>query len=116
MPTEPIPVNEFITELENQWTFSNVSGTSKKPGFIEVTGAAEPMRYNLNVNDQIIARASGPALQEIPIGNIAMETLRLPSILRGGKIRKRKRTRRKQKNKKNRRKQKRKTIKRRINK
>ena len=69
MPTEPIPVNEFITEVENQWTFSNVSGASKKPGFIEVTGASEPMRYNLNVNDQIIARASGPALQEIPIGN-----------------------------------------------
>mgnify|MGYP003115748313 FL=1 len=69
MPTEPIPVNEFITELENQWTFSNVSGTSKKPGFIEVTGAGEPMRYNLNVNDHIVARPSGPALQEIPIGN-----------------------------------------------
>ena len=69
MPTEPIPVNEFITDLEGQWTFSNVSGTSKNPGFIEVTGASEPMRYNLNVNDQIIARASGPALQEIPIGN-----------------------------------------------
>jgi hypothetical protein len=69
MPTEPIAVNEFITDLESQWTYSNVSGTSKKPGFIEVTGASEPMRYNLNVNDQIIARASGPALQEIPIGN-----------------------------------------------
>tara|TARA_A100001515_G_scaffold72103_1_gene57432 strand:- start:5226 stop:5675 length:450 start_codon:yes stop_codon:yes gene_type:complete len=69
MPTEPVPVNEFITDLENEWTFSNVSGTSKKPGFIEVTGVSEPMRYNLNVNDQIIARPSGPALQEIPIGN-----------------------------------------------
>jgi hypothetical protein len=69
MPTEPIAVNEFITDLESQWTYSNVSGTSKKPGFIEVTGASEPMRYNLNVNDQIIARASGPALQEVPIGN-----------------------------------------------
>ena len=69
MPTEPVPVNEFITDLEGQWTFSNVSGTSKKPGFIEVTGAGEPMRYNLNVNDQIVARPSGPALQEIPIGN-----------------------------------------------
>ena len=69
MPTEPMSVNEFITDLESQWTYSNVSGTSKKPGFIEVTGASEPMRYNLNVNDQIIARASGPALQEVPIGN-----------------------------------------------
>ena len=27
------------------------------------------MRYNLNVNDQIIARSTGPALQEVPIGN-----------------------------------------------
>ena len=69
MPTEPIPVNEFITDLESQWTHANVSGAGKKPGFIEVTGASEPMRYNLNVNDQIIARPSGPALQEIPIGN-----------------------------------------------
>ena len=57
MPTEPMPVNEFITDLESQWTHANV------------TGASEPMRYNLNVNDQIIARPSGPALQEIPIGN-----------------------------------------------
>ena len=69
MPTEPIPVNEFITDLEGQWTFSNVSGTSKKPGFIEVNGANEPLRYNLNVNDQIIGRAGNPTLQENPIGN-----------------------------------------------
>ena len=69
MPTEPIPVNEFITDLENQWTHANVPSAGKKPGFIEVTGAGAPMRYNLNVNDQIIARATGPALQEIPIGN-----------------------------------------------
>ena len=69
MPTDPMPVNEFITDLESQWTHANVSGAGKKPGFIEVTGASEPMRYNLNVNDQIIARPSGPALQEIPIGN-----------------------------------------------
>ena len=69
MPTEPVPVNEFITDLEGQWTHTNVSGAGKKPGFIEVTGAGEPMRYNLNVNDQVVARPSGPALQEIPIGN-----------------------------------------------
>ena len=69
MPTEPIAVTEFITDLESQWTHTNVSGAGKKPGFIEVTGASEPMRYNLNVNDQIIARSTGPALQEVPIGN-----------------------------------------------
>jgi len=69
MPTEPIAVNEFITDLESQWTYSNVSGTSKKPGFVEVTGASEPLRYNLNVNDQIIARPGNPAVAETPIGN-----------------------------------------------
>ena len=69
MPTEPVPVTDLLTDIEGQWTFSNVSGTSKKPGFIEVTGSSEPMRYNLNVNDQIIARPGNPAVSETPIGN-----------------------------------------------
>ena len=69
MPTEPVPVTDLLTDIESQWTFSNVSGTSKKPGFIEVNGANEPLRYNLNVNDQIIGRAGNPTLQENPIGN-----------------------------------------------
>tara|TARA_R100001082_G_scaffold110917_1_gene92413 strand:- start:5957 stop:6397 length:441 start_codon:yes stop_codon:yes gene_type:complete len=65
MATEPLPINEFITDLEGQWTASNVS----KPAFIEVTGANEPIRFNLNVNDHIIGRAGSPAVQETPIGN-----------------------------------------------
>ena len=69
MPTEPVPINEFIAELEDQWTYSNVSGTSAKPAFVEVTGASEPMRFNLNVNDQLIGRAGSPAIEETPIGN-----------------------------------------------
>jgi hypothetical protein len=69
MADEPMPVKDFITDLESQWTYSNVTDATKKPGFIEVTGTSEPMRYNLNVNDQIIARPSGPAVQETPIGN-----------------------------------------------
>ena len=69
MPTEPVPVTDLLTDIEGQWTFSNFSGTSKKPGFIEVNGASEPLRYNLNVNDQIIGRAGNPTLQENPIGN-----------------------------------------------
>ena len=69
MPTEPVPVTDLLTDIEGQWTFSNVSGTSKKPGFIEINGASEPLRYNLNVNDQIIGRAGNPTLQENPIGN-----------------------------------------------
>ena len=69
MPTEPVPINEFITELESQWTYSNVSGTSKKPAFVEVTGASEPMRFDLNVNDHFVGRAGSPAMEEEPIGN-----------------------------------------------
>ena len=69
MPTEPIPINEWITDLEDQWTYSNVSGTSAKPAFVEVTGSDEPMRFNLNVNDHFVGRAGNPALEETPIGN-----------------------------------------------
>ena len=69
MPTEPVPINEFLTELDGQWTYSNVSGTSKKPAFVEVTGADEPMRFDLNVNDHFVGRAGSPAIEETPIGN-----------------------------------------------
>ena len=69
MPTEPVPINEFLTDVNNQWTYSNVSGTSAKPAFVEVTGSDEPMRFNLNVNDHFVGRAGSPALEETPIGN-----------------------------------------------
>ena len=69
MPTEPVPINEFLTDVNTQWTFSNVSGTSAKPAFVEVTGDDEPMRFNLNVNDHFVGRAGSPALEETPIGN-----------------------------------------------
>ena len=69
MPAEPRPVNEFFTDLEDQWTYSNVSGSSAKPAFVEVTGASEPMRFDLNVNDHFIGRAGNPAMDEYPIGN-----------------------------------------------
>ena len=69
MPTEPVPINEFLTDVNNQWTYSNVSGTSAKPAFVEVTGSEEPMRFNLNVNDHFVGRAGSPALEETPIGN-----------------------------------------------
>ena len=36
MPTEPVPVTDLIADIEGQWTFSNVSGTSKKLVFIVV--------------------------------------------------------------------------------
>tara|TARA_R110000824_G_scaffold80015_1_gene201555 strand:+ start:1098 stop:1547 length:450 start_codon:yes stop_codon:yes gene_type:complete len=69
MPTEPLAIKDFMTDLEGQWTYSNVSGTSKKPAFIEVTGSGEPMRFDLNVNDHFIGRAGSPAMEEEPIGN-----------------------------------------------
>ena len=76
MPTEPVPVNEFITDLEAQWDASkvdsNFSNTAAyKPNFIEVTGADEPLRFNLNVADAIVVRAGNPAVSETPIGNWA---------------------------------------------
>ena len=73
MPTEPIPVNEFITDLENQWTHANVPSAGKKPGFIEVTGAGEPMRYNLNVNDQINLNEVFAKAYNNGIGSILIE-------------------------------------------
>ena len=69
MPTEPVAINEFLVDVENQWAYSNVAGTSAKPAFVEVTGDDEPMRFNLNVNDHLVGRAGSPALEETPIGN-----------------------------------------------
>ena len=69
MPTEPMPINEFLVDVEAQWTYSNVSGTSANPAFVEVTGSDEPMRFDLNVNDHFVGRAGSPALEETPIGN-----------------------------------------------
>ena len=69
MPTEPLPVNDVLNMLDDTWDYSKVSGTSKKPGFIEVTGAGDPLRVDLNVNDQILGRAGTPAVDEQPIGN-----------------------------------------------
>ena len=69
MPTEPVPINAFLTDVQDQWTYSNVAGTIAKPAFVEVTGDDEPMRFNLNVNDHFVGRAGSPALEETPIGN-----------------------------------------------
>ena len=69
MPTEPVAITDFMTDLDGQWVYGNVSGSSKKPAFIEVTGANEPMRFDLNVNDHFVGRAGSPAIEEEPIGN-----------------------------------------------
>ena len=62
---EALPINVVLTDLERQWNNSNET----TPFFIEVTGADEPMRFDLNRGDHIIGRAGSPALDEEPIGN-----------------------------------------------
>ena len=63
---EPLPIKEFLDELDSQWNSSNVT----EPQIIEVTGATnDPLRFNLNVNDVIFGRAGDPAMEAPPIGN-----------------------------------------------
>ena len=63
---EPLPIKDFLDELDTQWNASNVA----EPKFIEVTGATnDPLRFNLNVGDVVFGRAGDPALEETPIGN-----------------------------------------------
>ena len=74
MPTEPIPVNEYIADLEAQWDPSKVdsnfsNSAAYKPNFVEVTGDGEPFRFNLNAADAIVVRAGTPSVEETPIGN-----------------------------------------------
>lgn len=62
---EPLPVNVVLADLDAQWNPSNVT----EPLFIEVTGANEPIRFDLNRADHVIGRAGSPAFEEEPIGN-----------------------------------------------
>ena len=61
----PIPVDILLSDLDTQWNSSNVA----EPIFIEVTGANEPARFNLNRGDFIIGSPGSPAFLETPIGN-----------------------------------------------
>ena len=62
---DPLPVNVVLADLDAQWNPSNVT----EPLFIEVTGANEPIRFDLNRADHVIGRAGSPAFEEEPIGN-----------------------------------------------
>jgi hypothetical protein len=62
---EPIPVSDLLSELNTQWNASNVA----EPSYIEVMGANDPARYNLNTADYIVGRPGSPAFAETPIGN-----------------------------------------------
>jgi len=65
MPTEPIPIDAIMSELNTQWNASNVT----KPSLITVNGADQPLRFDLNVGDHLIGRTGSPAMDEEPIGN-----------------------------------------------
>ena len=69
MPTEPLPASDVLDTLDATWNYTKVSGSTKKPGFVEVTGSGDPLRIDLNVNDQIVGQAGNPAMSEQPIGN-----------------------------------------------
>ena len=62
---EPLPITTILADLDAQWNGSNVT----EPAFIEVNAANEPIRFDLNVGDQVIGRAGSPAFDEEPIGN-----------------------------------------------
>ena len=65
MPSEPVAVTDVLSELNTNWNASNVV----KPQLIEMTGATDSIRINLNRGDYLIARPGSPTLEEIPVGN-----------------------------------------------
>ena len=65
MPSEPIPIDAIMTDLDGQWNASNVT----KPSLVTVNAANQPIRFDLNVGDHAIGRTGSPAFEEEPIGN-----------------------------------------------
>ena len=65
MANEPMPADELLTDFNSQWNTSNVA----KPNLVVVTGNGEPLRFDLNAGDAIVARNS--SFNETPIGNWA---------------------------------------------
>lgn len=63
MPNEPMPADDLLTDFNSQWNASNVV----KPNLVVVTGNGEPLRFDLNAGDAIVARNA--AFTETPIGN-----------------------------------------------
>ena len=63
MADEPLPVDDLLTEFNSQWNTSNVA----KPNLVVVTGNGEPLRFDLNAGDAVVARAG--SFTETPIGN-----------------------------------------------
>ena len=65
MPSEPIPIDAIMTDLNGQWNASNVV----KPSLITVNAANQPIRFDLNIGDHVVGRTGNPAFEEEPIGN-----------------------------------------------
>ena len=65
MPSEPIPIDAIMTDLNGQWNASNVT----KPALVTVNAANQPLRFDLNAGDQVVGRTGSPAFEEEPIGN-----------------------------------------------
>ena len=63
MANEPMPADELLTDFNTQWETANVA----KPNLVVVTGNGEPLRFDLNAGDAIVARNS--SFTETPIGN-----------------------------------------------
>ena len=62
MANEPMPADDLLTEFNSQWDTSNVA----KPNLVVVTGNGEPIRFDLNVGDALVARNT--SFTESPIG------------------------------------------------
>ena len=63
MANEPMPADDLLTDFNTQWDTDNVA----KPNLVVVTGNGEPLRFDLNAGDAIVARNS--SFTETPIGN-----------------------------------------------
>ena len=62
MANEPMPADELLTEFNSQWDTDNVA----KPNLVVVTGNGEPLRFDLNAGDALVARNT--SFSENPIG------------------------------------------------
>ena len=63
MADEPLPADDLLSQFNSQWNTSNVA----KPNLVVVTGNGEPLRFDLNAGDAVVARAG--TFTETPIGN-----------------------------------------------
>ena len=62
MANEPMPADELLTDFNSQWNTDNVA----KPNLVVVTGNGEPLRFDLNAGDALVARST--SFSETPIG------------------------------------------------